>query len=140
MTTKDIGNKAEAMYIAEFLKYGIPISIPFGNSEPYDIIIKTKDGFKSVQIKHATYKNGCVVAYPKKFIGYNKKFCVTYEGLCDYIGLWCEEINKFYLLSMEECGHRKTLMLRVKPPEHGNKISTIVWADKYELKIKIKEL
>lgn len=60
--TKDIGNRTEAAVLAEFLKRGISVSIPFGNSEPYDLVVHTKKGFKSIQVKHAIVKNGCVVA------------------------------------------------------------------------------
>ena len=60
--TKGMGNKAEIVIISEFIKVGIAVSIPFGNNEVYDLIIDTKLGFKSVQVKHGTYRNGCVVA------------------------------------------------------------------------------
>lgn len=139
MNTKEIGNKTEAMFLAEFLKFNVSVSIPFGNSEPYDVVIKTKEGFKSVQIKHAKYSNGCVVAYIKKFVGYRKRTTTTYQGLCDYIALWCEELNKFYLIPIDDCGKRGLLHLRLVPTQSGVK-QTIIWAEQYELERQIKNI
>lgn len=38
MNTKDKGNIGEAVILAEFMKKGIPVSIPFGDNARYDLI------------------------------------------------------------------------------------------------------
>lgn len=138
--TKDIGNRSEAVVLAELLKHNIPVSIPFGNSEPYDLVVHTSKGFKSIQVKHAIIKNGCVHARISKFIGYAKKQRITYQGLADYIALWCEEQNQVYLIPLEDCGTRVDLFLRVTPPKNNSSVSTVIWAKKYLLENKISEL
>lgn len=136
--TKDIGNRTEAAVLAEFLKRGISVSIPFGNSEPYDLVVHTKKGFKSIQVKHAIVKNGCVVARITKQVGYAKKKRITYDGLADYIALWCEELDSFYLLSLEECKGRIDLHLRIEPPKNNSAITTVTWADDYLFEDKVQ--
>lgn len=80
---KNMGNKAEIVIMSEFIKNGIPVSVPFGQNEPYDLVIDTKYGFKSVQIKHGTYRNGCVTADIRHKIGFSKKKYSTYDGKTD---------------------------------------------------------
>ena len=97
---KSMGNKAEIVIISEFIKNDIPVSIPFGQNEPYDLVIETNHGFKSVQIKHGTYRNGCVVADIRHRTGFSKIAYTTYDGKVDYIAVWCEELDTCYLLSI----------------------------------------
>lgn len=138
--TKGMENRAEIVIISEFIKAGIAVSIPFGNNEVYDLIIDTKLGFKSVQVKHGTYRNGCVVADIRHRKGYDKKKYDTYDGKVDYIAVWCEELNTCYLLDMNECNGKTSLNLRIDLPKNNSCISTIIWAKNYEFKDKILSL
>ena len=138
--TKGMGNKAEIVIISEFIKVGITVSIPFGNNEVYDLIIDTKLGFKSVQVKHGTYRNGCVVADIRHRKGYDKKKYDTYDGKVDYIAVWCEELDTCYLLDMNDCNGKTCLNLRIDLPKNNSCISTIIWAKDYEFKSKVLSL
>lgn len=133
-TPKQMGNKAEAVILAELVKNNIPVSIPFGQNEAYDFVIQTKEGFKSIQVKHATYRNGCVVADIRHRVGFSKIEYSSYDGEADYFAVWCEEINNCYLLRVSECEGKTALSLRVKPPKNNSCISTIVWAKNYDFK------
>lgn len=137
---KNLGNKAEIVIISEFIKNDIPVSIPFGQNEPYDLIIDTKDGFKSVQIKHGSYKNGCVLADIRHRTGFSKIAYSTYDGKTDYIAVWCEELNSCYLLDINECQGKTYLCLRIDNPKNNSCISTIVWAKDYEFHNKVATL
>lgn len=135
MNSNTIGNMTECVILAEFQKLEIPVSIPFGRNEPYDFVIETKDGFKSVQVKHGTYKNGCVVSEICHKRSYKKTQKDSYKGVVDYIAIWCSELDKAYLLKIDEFNANKTAYLRVDHPKNNSCISTIIWADKYEFKI-----
>lgn len=132
MNSNTIGNMAESVILAEFQKMEIPVSIPFGRNEPYDFIIDTKEGFKSVQVKHGTYKNGCVVSEITRKRTYKKTQRVSYKGIVDYIAIWCSEINRAFLLKPEEFRAIQTAYLRVEQPKNNSCISTIVWAEQYD--------
>lgn len=134
---KNMRNKAEIVVISEFIKNDIPVSIPFGQNEPYDLVIDTKYGFKSVQVKHGTYRNGCVVVDIRHRIGYSKIEYSTYDGKADYIAIWCEELNTCYLLDIKECNGKTNLRLRIDNPKNNSCISTIVWAKDYEFSNKV---
>lgn len=138
--TKSLGNKAEIAIISEFVKNDIPVSLPFGDNQPYDIVIDTPMGFKSVQVKHGLLKNGVIFADIRKRIGSDRINYITYEKLADYIAIWCEKLNACYLLDINECEHKTGVSLRVDTPKKHTNLSSIVWAKDYELDKKIKEL
>lgn len=137
MNTKSLGNKAEIVVISEFIKNDIPVSLPFGDNQPYDVIIDTKLGFKSVQVKHGTVKDGVICVDIRKRIGNKRLKYTTYDKLVDYIAIWCEKLNKCYLLDIQECDCKTYLHLRVDKPKNNSCISTVKWAKDYELENKI---
>ena len=134
---KNLGNKAEIVIISEFIKNDIPVSIPFGQNEPYDLVIQAKDGFKSVQVKHGTYREGCVISDIRHRTGFSKISYGTYDGKADYIAVWCEELNTCYLLDINECQGKTQLRLRIDMPINNSCISTIIWAKDYEFANKV---
>lgn len=138
--TKGMGNKAEIVIMSEFIKHGIAVSIPFGNNEAYDLVIDTKQGFKSVQVKHGSIHNGCVLADIRHRKGYDKIKYDTYDGKVDYIAIWCEEIDSCYLIDIAECNGKTRLNLRIEAPKNNSCISTIVWAKDYVFHDKVMSL
>lgn len=42
MNSKNKGNIGEAIILAEFIKYGIQVSLPFGDNARYDMIADIK--------------------------------------------------------------------------------------------------
>ena len=69
--TKRIGNLTELACITRLYEIGCSVSIPFGNSEKYDVIIDWKDKLYKIQIKHAQEH-------------------INEEGFIDYISIRCE--------------------------------------------------
>ena len=132
MNSNTIGNMTESVILAEFQKLEIPVCIPFGRNEPYDFVIETKDGFKSIQVKHGRYENGCVVSEICHNRTYKKTQKDSYKGVVDYIAIWCSELNKAYLLETDKFKANKTAILRIVPPKNNSCISTIVWAKEYD--------
>jgi hypothetical protein len=123
--TKRIGNLTELACITRLYEIGCSVSIPFGNSEKYDVIIDCKDKLYKIQIKHAQEH-------------------INEEGLIDYILIRCEwqghningykkyryqanEIDYFatfydnecYLIPQKECSSIK--QLRIIPPKNNQK-------------------
>ena len=54
--TKAIGEISEAMILAEFLKAGIPVLMPFGDNQRYDMVVEAGGQFLNVQCKTARYR------------------------------------------------------------------------------------
>jgi hypothetical protein len=53
MTSKDKGDIAVSQAIAYYSLKGIPILLPFGDKNKYDLVIEDQDGFKKVQCKYS---------------------------------------------------------------------------------------
>ena len=67
MNTKQLGNLTELQCITRLYELGCSISIPYGNSDKYDVIIDYNDKLYKVQIKHSTeyYDNNGNIDYIK---------------------------------------------------------------------------
>jgi hypothetical protein len=52
--TKMAGNASEAVVMAEFLKAGFPVLIPFGENSRYDLVVEADGRFLPVQCKTAS--------------------------------------------------------------------------------------
>ena len=54
LTSKQKGNLTELQCMARLYELGCSISIPFGNSDKYDLIMDINDKLYKVQIKHSS--------------------------------------------------------------------------------------
>ena len=52
MNSKDKGNLGQALTLAEFIKYNIPVAIPFGDNNRYDLIADFNGKLNRIQIKY----------------------------------------------------------------------------------------
>src|SRR5262249_30713483 len=52
--TKSIGEVSEAIILAEFLKAGFPVLLPFGDNQRYDMVVEVGGRFLRVQCKTAS--------------------------------------------------------------------------------------
>ncbi|HEX4208563.1 MAG TPA: group I intron-associated PD-(D/E)XK endonuclease [Ktedonobacteraceae bacterium] len=51
LTTNDIGERAQGVIVAEVMKYGYTVLIPFGEGRRYDIAIEQDGQFFRLQCK-----------------------------------------------------------------------------------------
>lgn len=129
--TKGIGEKTEGIILAQLLKMGRTVLLPFGNNQPYDLVVEEDGQFIRVQCKTANYKNGCIVADVSRRSTINGKRR-SYYGLADVIMLYCEHTDKIYQLEVRP-QMIKQITLRVeKIKKFGPKNKSIMAKD-YEL-------
>lgn len=124
------GDATEAAVIAELKQRNVPVSIPFGDNERYDIIIETPEGRPvRIQIKTAHYRDGILeIRGLSQHTNSEGNQYKRYRGDVDYFIGYNNELENIYLLSEEMV--RSRISLRVDEPEqiHGN----INWAEEYE--------
>ena len=123
-STKYIGNLTELQCITRFYELGYPISIPYGDSEKYDMILDVNGKLYRLQCKHAKphINEEFVVDYIRlKTIwssGYTRnKPYVRHKYSkedCDYFVTHYN--GKNYLIPVENCSDEKTL--RIIPPKN----------------------
>ena len=57
MNTRQKGDYSELIVLAELARQEYRVAIPYGNSQGFDLLIYTKDGWKTIQVKTA-YRRG----------------------------------------------------------------------------------
>lgn len=121
METKRKGNLAEAKVLAQFVELGYSVLLPFGDTEPYDLVIDRGKGFESVQVKHGRYnknQDGILFnAYSLSGRTHNQ-VATTYIGKADLFGVYFAPLDTVYLIPVAECPTTK-VTLRLTPPSNG---------------------
>ena len=114
MNSKEIGNLTELQCITALYALGCNISIPFGNSQKYDIIMDWRHRLYKVQIKHASVSDdGLSFSFKTRWQGHNangyKQTSYTKEDI-DYFATYFE--GSIYLIPVEFCsGAEKRLRI-----------------------------
>jgi len=133
--TNVIGGISEATITARFLDLGYIVLVPFGGNQRYDLMIEDANGqIWRIQCKTArTNKDKTVLRFSTSICNVTGKNRQprNYRGQCDYFALFCEELNKVYLVPVDEVGTNGA-SLRLKPAKNGQEKS-IQWAKDYEL-------
>lgn len=129
---KEVGEKTEAAILNHFIQKGIPVSVPWGNNQRYDLVIEYKDGkLLKAQCKTGTYDKGVVsFATSSKSGGKVRK---DYFGQIDCFLVYCAELNKVYLVSIHNLTNRNSMTLRVDPLKKFGPKNNIRWAKDYEV-------
>lgn len=127
MNTKEIGNLTELQCITGLYELGCDISLPFGNSQKYDLIIDWNCNLYKVQVKHSTPNystDGQIEGYTFKtrWQGHNSNGYTQTRYTkkdTDFFATFFD--GNVYLIPVEECsGDNKKL--RIIPPKNGQKI------------------
>lgn len=123
--TKYLGNLTELQCITRFYELGYPISIPYGDSEKYDMILDVNGKLYRLQCKHATphiNQDNIIEFITIRTVwssGYTKNKPSTRNKYskedCDYFVTHYE--GKNYLVPVEQCSNEKNL--RIIPPKNG---------------------
>lgn len=134
MNTKELGNLTELQVITELYALGVDVSLPFGNSQKYDLIADYNGQLKKIQIKHSapSYEGDSLIfiEFKTRWQGHNASGYTqnyyTKEDI-DYFATFFGQ--KVYLVPVEECSGA-TKRLRFAPPKSGQKIG-INFAEQY---------
>lgn len=134
MNTKEIGNLTELQCITALYSLGCDISIPFGNSQKYDLVMDYNDKLYKVQVKHAKDKivNDEIVGFSfrTRWQGHNSTGYTNHKYAKNEIDFFATyHRDRVFLIPMEECsGDVKTI--RYDMPKN-NQMKRINFAKDY---------
>lgn len=143
MNTKQVGNLTELQCATRLYELGCAVSIPFGNSEKYDLIIDINDKLYKVQCKHSseyTDENGEVeyIKFKTTWQSHNANSWTQYKYKENEIDFFATFYNgECYLIPQNECSNEKRL--RIKVPKN-NQTKGIAFLKDYTAEERIKTL
>jgi hypothetical protein len=129
----DIGERSEAIIIAELIKRGHRVLIPYGSNHRYDLVINVGGRFLRAQCKTGRLREG-VIRFNTVSTRINtvRAFITPYGAdQIDLFLIYCPETDRVYALDVGEAasGHGA---LRVDPAANGQ-AKRIRWAADHEL-------
>lgn len=132
METKRKGSISEYRIIIKFLELGCHVLQPIGDNNRYDLVVERIDGFKRIQCKTASLRNG-VVNFRVSNVGKKNGFIIskTYKNQIDYFAAYCPQNDKIYLVNIKDTGKREC-KLRITEPKNNQK-KLIKYAKDYEM-------
>ena len=132
--TNRIGEISEAAIITRLLQLGYVVLTPYGGNQRYDLVIEDANRqFWRIQCKTARLdESGCALMFNTSISNVTGKNRQPrhYRGECDYFASYNEELNKIYLVPVDQVGttFAKLWIAQAKKNEEN-----ILWAKDYEL-------
>jgi PD-(D/E)XK endonuclease len=128
----EIGQRTEAAILAELVRRGYRVLIPFGVNQRYDLVLDHDGKFIRVQCKTARLRRGAI-HFSTRSVRSNTRRTVTqgYAGGADLFLAYCPETDRIYAVHVEEAPDTD-IWLRVDPTRNGQ-ARGIRWAKDYEL-------
>ncbi len=131
MNTKTVGQLSEAIILAEFMKRGEVVLLPFGDNERYDIVLDRDGEFIRVQCKTARYVRGCVDFSTASSQVHRDKGRQNYIGQADLFAVYCPPLGKVYIVPVATAS-KNSMCLRIEPTKN-NQDTGVNWASDYEM-------
>jgi hypothetical protein len=129
----DVGQRSEAAILAELVKRGHRVLIPYGINHRYDLVIDVGGRFLRAQCKTGRLRRG-VISFATRSTRVNTRraFHTPYDAdQIDLFLVYCPDTDRVYAVGVGEvpsgCG-----FLRVEPTANGQ-AKRIRWAADYEL-------
>jgi PD-(D/E)XK endonuclease len=134
MNSNRKGNIAEAEIAAAAIRLGIQVLKPLVEHSRYDLVFDLPAGLLRVQCKWAPRRSGAVVVELTGF-RYTANGCVRSVYAADEIdavAVYCQNVDRCYLLPIELVDGKRSLSLRLAPAKNGQR-AALHWAADYEL-------
>lgn len=132
--TKQKGDISEAKCLLEFQKRGIPVLIPWGDKERYDLVIELNGSFYRVQVKTANEcRSGAVMCYTRSSHDHTThKRYYKYQNQVDFFFFYNFQLDKCALVPMSVVGDKSSICLRVDAPKR-NQTKNIKYFDDFSI-------
>lgn len=121
MNNKTKGELSEAKALYEFQKAGIPVALPWGDNQRYDMIAEFNGKLNRIQVKTANEEeNGSIKCYCRSSTNHTtNKNLSDYIGQVDYFVFYNQTRDLIALVPIEEVGDKKIINLRIEPTKNG---------------------
>jgi hypothetical protein len=129
---KSVGEKTQAIVLAELVKRDKVVLTPFGDNQPFDFVVCEGNKFNRLQCKTGKLNNGVIRFNTCSNSGNRKQPRMSYLGKIESFIVYCYENNKTYLVPIENVG-KTEFSMRIDALKNKRTVN-INWAADYELK------
>ncbi|WP_135820427.1 group I intron-associated PD-(D/E)XK endonuclease [Halostella litorea] len=128
------GDETEAVLLQRLLSSGVSVSVPFGDSDRYDLIVDERGELYRVQCKTGNWVNGTVRfnLYTSTVDGGERVDRDYTEGEVDAYAVYSPDTAAAYWVPIGDTGTGE-MRLRVEDPHPNAPASAINWAADYAL-------
>src|SRR6476660_8578641 len=106
--TKRLGDIAEAAFMADVLRRGYRVAIPYGEDWPFDLLVLRDDAFERVQVKHGR-SDGRVLKV--KCDSTNNWHTLKYtKATIDVLAVWDSTTDRCFYIPADELGEGRRMM------------------------------
>jgi hypothetical protein len=118
--------------LAELVRRGYRVLIPFGTNQRYDLVLEIDGAFVRAQCKTGRLRRGCVL-FNTESVRINTRgwLARSYLGEVEIFLIYCPETDRIYAVPVDEAP-ASSGSLRVAPTRNGQE-DGIRWARDYEL-------
>jgi PD-(D/E)XK endonuclease len=134
VNSKTVGERTEAIVLAELLKAGYVVLLPFGDNQRYDLVIEKDGSFHRVQCKtaHLARTGGAISFKTCSTYAHRGRPNRGYRGEADYFGVYSPDLKKVYLVPVEDVGESMA-SLRIETSRNGQ-TQGVRLAEQYEVR------
>ncbi|WP_290817253.1 group I intron-associated PD-(D/E)XK endonuclease [Halovivax sp.] len=117
MNSKQVGDVTEVRILSRLITEGYSVSTPYGDNDPYDLLVDTGSSIRKVQCKTG-WIEGEVVRFKtaSKTTRDGRVAMVDYDEAIDVFAVYCNERDEYYWVPVEDAGSKSTY-LRVNEPD-----------------------
>lgn len=128
----DVGERTEAIVLAELVRRGYKVLVPFGHNHRYDLVLDVGDRMLRIQCKTGRVSRGAIKFHAESIRsntrGSRRR---SYQDDADLFLVFCPELGKIYAVPVELAPATEAT-LRLKPTGN-NQQAGVRWAADFEL-------
>lgn len=117
MNTKQVGDVTEVRILARLVSDGYSVAIPYGDNDPYDLLVDAGTSILKVQCKTGWIEDDVIrFKTASKTTADGRVTMVDYGDEIDGFAVYCDAQSECYWVPIEEAGSKSTY-LRLTEPE-----------------------
>ena len=139
MNTKELGELTQACVIASLLRNRVPVSIPYGDNQRYDLIIEVGGRLLKAQVKTARMIGDSSFDFPVSSSSLHRGGSRrTYRGEVNCFLVYNHHLRRTYMIPIKVTA-TASMTLRVNPAKNGQS-SGVRFAKDFQLKRMLRKL
>lgn len=120
MDTKSHGERTEAVVLAELLKEGYVVLLPFGDNQRYDMVVESAGQFVRIQCKTGRMRGSASFSFKVcSTYAHRGRPQRTYSGDAEFFAVYLPDNGQVYMIPVGEVGVSEARLQLVGSRKNG---------------------